>query len=37
MVPVGGKASIEDGILRITAPKRDSTGKPLEWIEVSIS
>jgi hypothetical protein len=32
-----GKASIEDGLLRITAADRDSAGKPLEWIEVRIS
>jgi hypothetical protein len=34
---VPGKASIEDGLLRITAAERDSAGKPLEWIEVHIS
>jgi hypothetical protein len=34
---VPGKASIEDGLLRITAADRDSAGKPLEWIEVRIS
>ena len=34
---VPGNASIEDGLLRITAAERDSAGKPLEWIEVHIS
>jgi hypothetical protein len=34
---VPGKASIEHGLLRITAAERDSAGKPLEWIEVRIS
>jgi hypothetical protein len=34
---VPGKASVSDGYLRIIAADRDSTGKPLEWIEVRIS
>ena len=34
---VPGKASISDGYLRIIAADRDSSGKPLEWIEVHIS
>ena len=34
---VPGKASIEDGFLRIIATERDPAGKPLEWIEVRIS
>jgi hypothetical protein len=34
---VPGEASVSDGFLRVTAAERDSTGKPLEWIEVHIS
>lgn len=34
---VPGKASMEDGFLKIIASERDSAGKPLEWIEVSVS
>ena len=31
------KATIEDGRLRITVEERNSAGKPLEWMEISIS
>jgi hypothetical protein len=34
---VPGKASIENGFLKIIATERDAAGKPLEWIEVRIS
>jgi hypothetical protein len=34
---VPGRASIEDGFLKVVVAERDSAGKPLEWIEVHIS
>jgi hypothetical protein len=34
---VPGKALIADGFLKVLATERDREGRPLEWIEVSIS
>jgi hypothetical protein len=31
------KAPIENGRLKLTVEERNSAGKPLEWIEISIS